>query len=66
MSASTLPVDIVDTCGSGYNFLFQGVFGNKSFGKNEEAKFIITLQIPVQKYNFPAIWKIVLNVEIGT
>ena len=49
---STLPVDIVDTCGSGYNFLFQGVFGNKSFGKNEEAKFIITLQIPVQKYNF--------------
>ena len=49
---STLPVDIVDTCGSGNNFLFQGVFGNKSFGKNEEAKFIITLQIPVQKYNF--------------
>jgi hypothetical protein len=47
---STLPVDIVDTCGSGYNFLLQGVFGNKSFGKNEEAKFIITLQIPVQKY----------------
>jgi hypothetical protein len=34
------------------DFLFQGVFGNKSFGKNEEAKFIITLQIPVQKYNF--------------
>jgi len=49
---STLPVDIVDTCGSGYNFMFQGVFGNKSFGKNKEAKFNITLQFPVKQYNF--------------
>ena len=48
---STMPVDTVDTCGSGYNYMFHGVFGNKSFGRNEEAKFNITLQFPVQKYN---------------
>ena len=49
---STIPIHIDDTCELGYNFMFQGVFGNKSFGKNEEAKFNITLQFPVPKYNF--------------
>lgn len=48
---STLPIPTVDTCGSSHNYMFKGVFGNKSFGKNEEAKFNITLQFPVIKYN---------------
>ena len=51
-TVSTIPVDSIDTCGSGYNYMFQGVFGNKSFGKNEEAKFNITLQFTVPKYDF--------------